>query len=56
MISRKQSFFEVAVYCENALKYVYHGISFCRIARLVIGNLCEQMHVEINAEEPVDTE
>jgi hypothetical protein len=56
MISKKQSFFEVAVYCENALKYVYHNVSFCRLAKFVLGNICNKMHVDINAEESVDTE
>jgi hypothetical protein len=43
--------YEVVVYCENVLKYVYYNVPFCKISKLLLGKLYDKAHVSINEED-----
>jgi hypothetical protein len=48
----KDMTYEVVVYCENVIKYVYYHVPFCNIGKLLLSRrLCDKAHIIINEED-----
>jgi hypothetical protein len=44
--------YEVVVYCDEVIKYVYYNVPFCKIGELLLSaKLCDKAHLAINEED-----
>jgi hypothetical protein len=48
----KDMTYEVVVYCDEVIKYVYYNVPFCKIGELLLSaKLCDKAHLAINEED-----